>query len=493
MRGPEHGRSGGFLGRLRSVRTRITAAVVLLTSLALAGSGLAAYLVQSARVDRDITQNVEQELEEFRTLQTRGIDPRTGEEFTSVVRLLEVALQRNVPDEHEALISYWDGALRRVQAGAATPFEDATTVAEVIRLATPLGTAIENLIPQGGSRFLETEAGNTLIAVQPVNDDATRGAYVVVSYVDLERAEFLDTMRTYGYVAAAALLMVAASAWAIAGQLLRPVRELRVTAQEISETDLTRRIEATGNDDLTELTVTFNAMLDRLEEAFSTQRQFLDDAGHELRTPITIIRGHLELVDTADAQEVATTRALVLDEIDRMSRMVDDLIVLAKSRRPGFLTPTEVEVDTLTDEVADKMRILGDRCWEVDARAEGRAVFDPQRITQALLQLASNAVRHTKPTDVIALGSAISDSSVEFWVRDNGTGIKPADQERVFERFQRGSDAQRSSHDEGSGLGLSIVAAIAHAHGGEIHLDSTPGSGATFRLTIPLTAVGAAA
>jgi len=265
------------------------------------------------------------------------------------------------------------------------------------------------------------------------------------------------------------------------------VRELRAAAREISETDLTRRIKATGNDDLTDLTVTFNGMLDRLEEAFGTQRQFLDDAGHELRTPITIIRGHLELVDTMDPSEVAATRALVLDEIDRMARLVDDLIVLAKSRRPGFLAPVAVDVGGLTDEMADKMRGLGERHWRVDARADGHTVLDPQRITQAVLQLASNAVRFTTEGDVIALGSRMSSTTVAFWVRDSGTGITAAEQERVFERFQRGSNTSvdRARPDEGSGLGLSIVAAIAHVHGGSVHIDSTPGKAATFTLTVP--------
>ncbi len=312
--------------------------------------------------------------------------------------------------------------------------------------------------------------------------DHAEGAYVPVYFVQGERAEFEAVMRTYALVAAIALALVTLGAWLVAGRLLQPLRHMRATAREISDTDLSRRLDTTGNDDITDLGETFNAMLDRLEHSFAHQRRFLDDAGHELRTPITIVRGHLELLDPEHSDETEATRGLVLDEVDRMGRLVDDMIVLAKAGRPDFLQLSEADAGILTDEVLDKVRALGEREWKLDERAEGSVLVDPQRVTQALVQLAKNAVQHTGPGDVIAIGSRRDADSVCWWVRDTGPGVSPEDAERIFERFQRGDRARGM---DGSGLGLSIVRAIATAHRGDVVLDSSPEEGATFTLVVP--------
>ena len=136
-------------------------------------------------------------------------------------------------------------------------------------------------------------------------------------------------------------------------------------------------------------------MLDRLESAFVGQRQFLDDAGHELQTPLTVLRGHLELLDVGDPEEIAETRELLLDEVDRMARLVGELILLAKSDRPDFVTPRPVDLTALTVDTLAKARGLGDRTWTLDETASVTVPVDEQRLTQALLQLCDNAVKHT--------------------------------------------------------------------------------------------------
>jgi signal transduction histidine kinase len=133
----------------------------------------------------------------------------------------------------------------------------------------------------------------------------------------------------------AVLSVTSVFAWIVAGRVLAPLRLLTETAHLISESDLTRRIPVQGIDEISELTITFNEMLDRLQAAFASQRDFINDAGHELRTPITIIRGHLELLGD-DPQERRETVELVTDELDRMSRFVDDLLLLAKAEQPNF-------------------------------------------------------------------------------------------------------------------------------------------------------------
>ena len=237
-----------------------------------------------------------------------------------------------------------------------------------------------------------------------------------------------------------------------------------------------------GNDDVAQLARTFNTMLDRLEVAFLAQREFVDNAGHELRTPITVIRGHLELMgdDPRDREE---TRALVLDELARMNRMVDDLLVLAKSERPDFLKLEEVNLTELTVEVVAKARGLAERAWRVDETADATIVADGQRLTQALMQLVSNAVRHTADGQRIAVGSKVSNGNAVLWVEDSGSGVAAGDAERIFERFARGNDEGRT---EGAGLGLAIVRSIARAHGGEVRLVGQDGPGARFELELPM-------
>lgn len=295
-------------------------------------------------------------------------------------------------------------------------------------------------------------------------------------------AEITDSVRTYVLVSLGALLLMTLVGWVVAGRLLRPIRSLGRTAQRISDTDLDGRIDVRGNDDISDLGRTFNAMLDRLQAAFETQRNFLDDAGHELRTPLTILRGHLELMDTADPSDVEDSRALVLDEIERMNRLVDELILLATARRPNFVSVTDVDLERLTTDVHEKASALGQRTWRLDSVGTGTIRADGQRLTQALLQLAENAVKFTAADDLVALGSRVVGDEALLWVRDSGPGVSPADVERIFDRFGRGTT---SPSQVGSGLGLAIVAAIASAHGGRIELDSGPGRGATFTLVLP--------
>jgi signal transduction histidine kinase len=313
--------------------------------------------------------------------------------------------------------------------------------------------------------------------------DPQVGTFVIGYPMRPGQQQVVANARTYALVSGFGLALVAVVGWLVAGRLLRPLRLVRDAAEHISHTDLSLRIPVSGHDDVSELTRTVNAMLDRLQSAFETQQHFLDDAGHELRTPLTIVQGHLEVLSSADPAEVDDVRALVLDEVDRMRRLVDDLIVLAKAERPDFLRTAPLDLDRLVDEVADKAAALGPRRWLVDARPGVCVVADAQRLTQALLQLADNAVRHTQPGDEIGIGASTDPlGRLRLWVRDTGVGVRPEDADRIFERFGRASEGRG---DEGSGLGLAIVSAIATAHGGRVTLDSRPGHGSTFALVLP--------
>lgn len=460
-----------------SVRTRLTAAVALLSGLALSAAGLLVFTLESTRLESAVHAQVDQELAEFDQLR-RGLDPETARAFDSPETLIRLFLRRNVPNDDEMLVGWWNGGPRVSSAGSPHP--------GLARDPAFLALA-EQLLDSGGSRVLPLQYGEVLVTVVPVRNSSTEAALVVAHFLSDAKAELYRVMQTYAAVSLLLLLVVTGTAAWLAGRLLSPLRELRDTAREISETDLSRRLAVSGNDDITALTRTFNEMLSRLENAFTSQRQFLDDASHELRTPLTVLRGHLELVDVDAPQDVESTRALLLDELDRMGRLVEDLIWLAKTERPGFFTMRPVALEPLVGTVFEKCRALGRRDWVLDDCADAVVEIDGQRITQALLELAHNAVKHTDEGDQIGVGARVGpDGRLELWVRDTGRGVDPSSRDRIFRRFARDTV---SPDDDGFGLGLAIVSAIARAHDGVVVVEDSDGGGATFTLTLPDRAV----
>jgi signal transduction histidine kinase len=399
---------------------------------------------------------------------------------TTLADTLGGFLSSHVPDDCAVQVSLVDGRPQNYLAGSAIGREEAAALLEdpaVIRTIARVGESGASV------RYDDATYGPLLVAGQPVTVHGDQGAMVVVSFLEKDAADLSNTMRTYLLVALLSLLLITALAAWQSGRLLAPLRTLRQTADEIRETDLSQRIPVRGNDDITQLTHTLNGMLSRLETAFVGQRQFLDDAGHELKTPLTILRGHLELLETGNPEEVAETRALLLDEVDRMSRLVGELILLTKSDRPDFLSAGPTDLESLTHMMLAKSRGLAPRDWQLSAVGFGTVQVDEQRITQAILQLADNAVKHTGEGDTIALGSAYDAGLARFWVADSGPGVPVGERSHIFERFGRGPE---DPDDDGFGLGLSIVAAIAEAHGGTITVtDDLDLGGARFELTIP--------
>jgi signal transduction histidine kinase len=453
-------------------RTRVLLAFVVLLALSTVASTLALRQILLARTGERVEQALVQEVDEFRKLVRDGRDPRTGEPFGSDVEaLFDVFLQRNVPGEGEHIFTFVDGRPHRCSPTACEPNQ--RLLDRVMELGASTTTERgEVQTPEGEIRYLgvPVEVG-----------ERTRGEFVVTVNLGHEREEVVEAVQVAAAVSVVVLLIASGLAWVIAGRVLAPLRTLRTTAQAITETDLTRRIDVHGEDEVAELGRTFNAMLDRLEAAFASQRALVSDAGHELRTPITIVRGHLELLgdDLAEREE---TIALVTDELDRMARFVDDLLTLAKAEQADFLHVGPLDLDVLTDELYAKARALADRDWRLAAHGAGRITADRQRLTQAVMQLAQNAAQHTQPGDRIALGSSLRNGHARMWVADSGPGVPAAERERIFDRFHRAGDRRLS---EGAGLGLSIVRAIAQAHGGRVELDSREGAGATFTLIVP--------
>ncbi|WP_078625593.1 sensor histidine kinase [Streptomyces iakyrus] len=462
-----------------SARVRILLWLLLVMALALAAVAMTTRSFLLRDVDHRINRLLTQETGEFANFEERGGDPRTGRPFTDADRLLTVFLERQYPDADEELI----GLVGRAGTGprqirqphdlpVALPLHE-DPAARARLFGSPDSSGVLDR-PQGEIRWAK------VTVAQPGR--APDAAFVVAFHPEREQARVTSVFRTLLVISGVALLLTVGIAWAVAGRILKPVRVVRAAAAQLTEQDLTRRIPVHGHDDIAALAETFNGMLDRLERAFAAQREFVDDAGHELRTPITIVRGHLEVMGDDPAEREETVR-LVTDELDRMSRIVEDLLLLAKAERPDFVSPEPIQVAELTADVYVKARTLGDRDWRLDGVADLEAELDPQRITQAMVQLAQNAVQHTMPGQTIRIGSRTVGPDLELYVADSGPGVQPQDAEVIFERFRRGT-ARRGARGSGAGLGLSIVKAIAEGHRGRVQLHGTPGGGATFALVL---------
>ncbi|HTZ86219.1 MAG TPA: ATP-binding protein [Solirubrobacteraceae bacterium] len=290
-----------------------------------------------------------------------------------------------------------------------------------------------------------------------------------------------------GIALAGALL----AAYLIGTRVSRPLRRMAAVAAKVDGGDLHPRIEDPRGEahEVRVLGDAFNHMLDRLTEAFAGQRAFVADASHELRTPLTVIRGQLEVLAAQDRPspvELRRVEQLVQAEIARVTRLVDDLLLLARSEQAEFLRPQSIELRPFIEQLWDGSSLLADRRFEVAGEVpDGVLIADPDRVAQALRNLIGNAIEHTAPGHGLVRLRAldVGDGRLRLLVDDDGPGIPSEQRERVFDRFHR-TDTARDRASGGAGLGLSIVRAIARAHGGEASVGSSIEGGARVELLI---------
>jgi two-component system, OmpR family, sensor kinase len=464
---------------IRSVRTRILASYVVLLAL----SGLVALFgirqLLFSQLEERVQESLEQEVREFDQLAAVGDNPETNKPFTSVQELLNLYLARNVPSQEEALIGFVQGEFYRSALSQfpfdRLPFEELADW-EARSSAVPGD-------PDLATGEFDTTLGKAYFRARRIRLEDSNGL-LIVTILPAAELQDIDDLQTYGGAVALGILVLASAlAWFIAGRVLAPVRLLTETAHSISESDLTQRIEIRGTGEAAEMARSFNSMLDRLESVFQSQREFIQDASHELRDPLTICRGHLELLGD-DPEERRATTALVLDELDRIGRIVDDLQLLAEAEHPDFLRREWIDLELLTHELLAKATAMAPRRWGLDGIASRMILADRQRLTEAVMNLAHNAVQHTVSHDSIAIGASADAGEIRIWVRDTGSGISQEDQQVIFERFKRGSDAHRRYR--GGGLGLAIVKTVAEAHGGHVELESRLGEGSKFTMVIPV-------
>src|SRR4029077_17304020 len=288
------------------------------------------------------------------------------------------------------------------------------------------------------------------------------------------------------FILAAALALAGAllASYLIGTRMSRPLRRMAAVAARVDAGDPRPRIHDPGaqGEEVRVLADAFNHMLDRLTEAFAGQRAFVADASHELRTPLTVIRGQLEVLGAQrnpPAEEVRRVERLVRGEIARIDRLVDDLLLLAKTEQTEFLRIESIDLSMYVHELWDGISLIARRRFELDPIPPGTLHADPDRLAQALRNLVGNAIEHTAPEHgLVRMRVEIaSGDRVRFLIEDDGPGIPAGQRELVFDRFHR-TDTARDRASGGTGLGLAIVRVIAVAPGGPVKCGRSPGGGA---------------
>jgi heavy metal sensor kinase len=297
--------------------------------------------------------------------------------------------------------------------------------------------------------------------------------------------------RAFLWLAPLAMAVAVGGGWLLAKYSLRPVTRVIQAARQITATNLSQRLPAyPAQDEIGALVDTVNDLIARIEQGVSRIEQFSQNVAHELRTPLTILRGEMELAlsGNAGAPELRRIIASAMEEISRAAKIVESLLFLAHVDAGKMEAKKErVALDLLAAEVFEDAQALAEgRSLHLTLKAPEQVVVagDASRLRRLLLNLVENAIKYT-PEGKVEIAVRRTESQAILTVCDTGIGIAPEHREHIFERFYR-VDHDRSRETGGSGLGLSICAAIAHAHGGDIRVESTIGKGSTFEVKLPL-------
>jgi two-component system OmpR family sensor kinase len=480
----------GLRAEMHTVRFRVLATVLAFLAVGLLVSGITTLALDLRNLNSRVGEELLLQSARLQNVVEQGVPG--GGPFTSLDGLFTVFLQGDAPSRYESVMATVNGGNTFLPAGA-----QPSNLATHQLLETARAEHIENRTVFHDTT-LDGRTVRLAITSVALGDGGASGLLVAANEIGRQREQMISSFGTFALASLATLLLAGGVGFMVTGRLFVPVRRLRQATESITFEDLsTRVLVPSGDDDVSHLATDFNRMLDRLETGIADQRQFVDDASHELRTPLTIIGGHLQLLQAGNPQDVSETQVLLLEELDRMQSLVDELLLLARSGRPDFVRLDWIDADSFLEAAMDRIRVLADRRWQIENMPGGRFRADRNRLTQAVEQLAANAVQSTRRHDVISLGAAWtgtphgteppeyqepSPGGLEIWVADSGCGISDRDQERIFDRFAR---AGVSRGREGSGLGLPIVKAIAEAHSGTLRVTSRVNEGSRFVLSLP--------
>ena len=352
-------------------------------------------------------------------------------------------------------------------------------------------TQAEGLLnsPYGYSHVEIGDVGDVRIYARPIRrGDVTAMIGIGEPLASVERAQD-GVARTFLLAGSITLVVALLAAYLIAARTSRPLARMARIAQQVDAGDLSPRMVQSGpKDEVRVLAESFDHMLDRLEDAFERQRAFASDASHELRTPLTVIRGQLEVLarlDSPSAEDVHRVERLVRTETVRMQRLLEDLLLLARSEEGGdFLHRRAIELEPFVADLFEGTAATAERRFELSPVPAGTLDADPDRLAQAMRNLIRNAIEHTSEGGLVRLVVTARDGAVSFAVEDDGPGIPPEHRRRVFDRFHR-TDSSRTRVGGGTGLGLAIVHAIVRAHGGRLAVGDSPEGGARVEFELP--------
>jgi len=381
----------------------------------------------------------------------------------------------SIPSQHLSLGTGGSGAL------AAIP-----TVATLLRR------------PPGATVLSQVTLGNTpqeVLAVPIIEGGKVLGTFVTAGSLagyERTRTRVLQLAVGEGLIA---LVAATVSVYLLLRRLLGSVNRLTRTARDIGlRGDLDVRLgDQRAGDEVGEMAATFDAMVDKIDVAVSVRRRLLADVSHQLRTPLTVMRGHLEVMSRGrldDPAEVRSAVGVVVDQLDHMRALVERLLLLGRSLETDFAELVPVDLRSMLADVADAAQVLAPRHWVVGAIPDIVVPADLDKLKGAVFNLIDNAVKATEPTDTIRLSATldgvVGGGFVDIVVDDSGPGIPPNEREAVLARFTRSS----ATDTNGFGLGLAIVEAVARAHGGGAILDDSPLGGCRVIIRLPLAAPG---
>jgi signal transduction histidine kinase len=474
--------------RRTSTRTRLTIAIAAILLAALVGTFFAVYQRTGSdlrgQVDRDLSEDVSGLAQHIGTAQGASADEvsRRAQSYINSQPTFGPSSELLVVKVGDAPLATNEPELLGVgrEPGEKRSESDAEAQQAKQILAAPDGYSTIDL----------AEAGNVRLLTRPLFTGGRETGQITVGQ-PLSSVEAAQSGVARAFLVAGSVAFVAALAAVVlvASRSTRPVRRMATVAGAVDAGELSTRMEPEGPVEARRLAESFNHMLDRLEEAFARQRTFTSDASHELRTPLTAIRGQIEVLSRsrqdATPEEVAATAAVVTREVDRMERLVDDMLLLAQLDEGLAHDPRPTTVKALLADAVSGLESGLDRDVEVGRAPAGTVPADRDRITQVIRNLVRNSAEHTAPGGAIRIAAAPGDNgAVEISVSDDGPGIPVADRERIFVRFHRVERA-RDRRSGGTGLGLAIARAIVAAHGGHIWADDAPEGGARITFELP--------